>query len=181
MTDNPFDDSAAPIGDPVTIIAGSYRNWRKALDYDASLFRVIYSLRLAGAVIKKITGSAQSDGTWSFAIVSLTSADWATGDYSYDYIVQRISDNEEFILSSGRVKVTLAAADRRAHAEIMLAKIESILENRADNDVDSYSISGRSISKMPIAELRKWREYYLSEIAEISPGPKRNKVKVMFK
>jgi hypothetical protein len=180
MTSNPFDAAASPIGNPVTIIAGSYINWRKSFDYDSALFVVYCSFRMTGEPLHKITGVYQSGGYWSFAIPSVTSANWTVGQYAIDYSVKRISDSEEAIVESGQIEITLPASDRRIHAQIMLAKIESILENRADNDVDSYSISGRSISKMPITELRKWREYYKSEIAENSTGRKTNKVKVMF-
>jgi len=37
------------------------------------------------------------------------------------------------------------------------------LSGRADADVSSYSINGRSISKLSIAELIEWRDYYKSE------------------
>jgi hypothetical protein len=46
----------------------------------------------------------------------------------------------------------------------MLAKIESILEGRADKDVSSYSINGRSITKMSIDELLKFRAIYRAEV-----------------
>lgn len=55
-------------------------------------------------------------------------------------------------------------ADPRTHAEIMLDKIESLLEGRADKDVSSYSIQGRSISKMSISDLLQWRDYYRKEV-----------------
>lgn len=179
MTSNPFDTLTAPLGNPVTIIAGSYTAWRKSFDYDSTLFQVFCSLRLGGQLVSKLQATKQTNGDWAFAIPSATSTGWTVGQYSFDYSAKRISDSEEMIVESGRVEITLPASDRRTHAQIMLGKIESILENRADNDVDSYSISGRSISKMPVGELRKWREYYKSEIAETTVR-KTNKVKVIF-
>ena len=63
------------------------------------------------------------------------------------------------------VKPNLSAAtsDPRTHAKIMLDKIESLLEGRADKDVSSYSIAGRSLNKMSISELLEWRNYYKAE------------------
>ena len=43
-------------------------------------------------------------------------------------------------------------------------KIESILEGRADSDVSSYSIQGRSLTKLGIEELMAWRDRYKSEL-----------------
>ena len=45
----------------------------------------------------------------------------------------------------------------------MLDKIESLLEGKADNDVASYSIQGRSLAKLSPQELIDWRSYYKAE------------------
>ena len=45
----------------------------------------------------------------------------------------------------------------------MVEKIESILEGRADNDVNSYSINGRSLTKIPVTELMQFRAHYRAE------------------
>ena len=49
----------------------------------------------------------------------------------------------------------------------MIGKIESILEGKADSDVASYSIQGRSLTKLAIDELLQWRDYYRREVNEI--------------
>ena len=45
----------------------------------------------------------------------------------------------------------------------MIDKIESLLEGKADKDVSSYSIAGRSLNKMSVQELLDWRTYYKAE------------------
>ena len=45
----------------------------------------------------------------------------------------------------------------------MVEKIESLLEGRADADVASYSIAGRSLTKLSIDELMTWRDRYKTE------------------
>ena len=50
-----------------------------------------------------------------------------------------------------------------SHASRMLAAIESVLEGKVTSDVASYSIAGRSITKIPIAELIELREKYRKE------------------
>ena len=181
MTSDPFDPTSAPIGDPVTIIKGNYLAWQKALDYSTALFEVSYLFRLGVAAPLTVVG-VQAFSYWTFNIPSAVSATWPEGAYTFDIVVKRRSDNETIVVASGATSVFAATSDRRTHAQVMLAKIESILENRADNDVASYTISGRSISKMTIEELRRWRDYYLSEVAANKPvgQAKTNKVKVRF-
>jgi hypothetical protein len=48
----------------------------------------------------------------------------------------------------------------------MLEKIQSLLEGRADNDVEEYSIGNRSLTKLSIQDLMKWRDYYRQEVAK---------------
>lgn len=179
---NFFDPTVAPIGDPVTIVKGRYIAWRKIVDADAALYsiRCIFQPRSGGAA-QTVTGS-QDGEYWTFALTGSVSNAWPEGDHDFDVVVVRLSDSEQAIIASGSCKVFASTADRRSHAEIMLVKIESILEGRAASDVESYSIGTRSISKMSIQELTRWRDYYRSEIGETGAGDgrKRNKVKVGF-
>ena len=46
----------------------------------------------------------------------------------------------------------------------MLDKIESMLNGKADSDVSSYSIAGRSLTKMTFAELQDARNFYKQEV-----------------
>jgi hypothetical protein len=69
----------------------------------------------------------------------------------------------------------------------MVDKIEALLSGRADKDVNSYSIQGRSISKMGISELLQWRDYYRKEVVKeqrdlaIAQGkPTKTTMKVRF-
>ena len=57
-------------------------------------------------------------------------------------------------------------ADPRIHAEKMLTKIESLLEGKADSDVSSYSIAGRSLTKLSFQELVDARDYYRREVVK---------------
>ncbi len=51
-----------------------------------------------------------------------------------------------------------------SHATIMVTRIEALLEGRALADVDSYEIAGRSMRKMAVPELLKWRNFYRAEV-----------------
>ncbi len=62
----------------------------------------------------------------------------------------------------------------------MLAKLESVLTNRADSDVESYTIGSRSITKIPLNELMTWRDHYRSEVAREDAGGRTPTLKVRF-
>ena len=69
----------------------------------------------------------------------------------------------------------------------MINKIESLLSGKADDDVASYSIAGRSLTKLSFTELTEARDYYRREVVEhtnkerIKRGKKGNEtIKVRF-
>ena len=57
-------------------------------------------------------------------------------------------------------------ADLRSHAKKVLDNIEAVLENRASIDQSSFSIAGRSLSRMSIDELLSFRDRYHAEYLE---------------
>jgi hypothetical protein len=59
---------------------------------------------------------------------------------------------------------TAAAGTQQTHNEKMLAAIQSVLEGRATADIESYQIAGRAVNKIPVAELVKWHNIYLSRV-----------------
>lgn len=130
-------------------------------------------------------GTSTDQRVWSFNLTGAATMSVAAGNYVADMICTRISDGENVTLMSNRVKVIVSNEDRRSHARIMVQKIESVLSGRAEDDVVQYSIRNRSITKMSVSELTKWRDYYLAE-ANAEPedgmvtGSKKNTVKVGF-
>ena len=95
------------------------------------------------------------DDYYKFTLDNSATGGYTTGDYFWVLKVTQSSDSEELILETGKITVKDnyfgSTGDTRSHAKIMLDKIESILEGRADADVSSYSIQGRSLSKIGIA------------------------------
>jgi hypothetical protein len=89
------------------------------------------------------------------------------GFYHYQLEALRTSDNNRIVLETGFftavVDLDTNNADPRTHAEIMLAKIKSLLEGKADADVSNYSVAGRSLTKLSFDELIKARDYYQEE------------------
>jgi len=52
---------------------------------------------------------------------------------------------------------------RREHVKKMLQAIENLLEGKITQDVQSYSIEGRSLTKLSTTELLAMRDYYRRE------------------
>jgi len=168
---NVFDSTNAPEGEPLEIVAGDFVQWKISdlvADYPTDDYTLIYTARISGKRDEfQITASSQSTHYLITAASSVTSA-YAPGVYAWQKEIVRNSDSARRILSRGQFKVIadldIPGTDLRSHAEIMVDKIESILSGKADSDVSSYSIAGRSLTKMSFTELLEARDYYRSEV-----------------
>lgn len=180
---NLFDTANAPEGEPDQIVIGDFVQWKKSqliTDYPSNLYTVRYIARISGGGDNEIliTGVGQT-GHYLFTVLKddtgqgngLTvtgSSDYTQGHYFYQLEVERNSDNERVVVDRGHFMVVpdldVNQADPRSHAEIMLGKIESLLSGKADNDVSSYSIAGRSLTKMTFEELVNARNFYKREV-----------------
>lgn len=192
MTIDPFALDKAPYGEPLSLTVGRSAQWRRAIDIDNSLYSLKYVLRLFDPTEDEIDYSIDmefvSDGIYGADVAAADISDWTASRYYWDLVVVRTSDSAEKIVDSGEIYVWDGDSDRRSHAEIMIGKIESILQNRADNDVETYTIKSRSITKMSAAELVKWRDYYIREMENrpMAEGifavnkPKKDTVRVRF-
>ncbi len=105
--------------------------------------------------------SGDHGGTLSFAAA-------AAGIYAYAIKATRIADDAVRTVASGSIRVLPdpSAQDVRSHAEKVLDAIEALIEGRATKDVTSYSIAGRSLTRMSPDELVKWRSHYRNEVAK---------------
>lgn len=192
---NAFDVDNAPESEPGELVVGDFWQWKRTDlgDYDNTLFTLSYVLRLgSGTVVRSETITAVASGDdYLVSVASSVSVLYVPGVYHYSIYLTRISDSNRLEIGRGTltIKSNLAVdeQDPRSHARIMLGKIESIIENRAESDVDNYAIAGRSITKMSIAELREWRNHYRSEVQAEDDEVRRrngkkpqNKLKVRF-
>lgn len=170
---NLFDSANALTAEPTEIYCGSLVQWKRAdlaQDYPPASYDLIYTARLTGGKAREInvTATTASDGSFLTTLSSATTANQISGDYFWQAEIKRKSDNARIVVATGQWKILpdlgQTGADPRTHAQIMLDKIQSLLEGRADKDVSSYSIQGRSISKMSISDLLQWRDYYRKEV-----------------
>jgi hypothetical protein len=171
---NLFDSANAPTGVPTDIVVGDFVQFKITQfseDYSNSAYTMRFVARIStgGATEVKVDATASGDD-YLFAVPSATSANYSVGTYHYQLEIERNSDNERIVVDRGEIDIVTDfdnQVDPRHHAEIMLGKIEGILEGKADSDVSSYSIAGRSLTKLSPDELVQWRDYYRREVSAI--------------
>lgn len=194
---NLFDQDNALPAEPTSVVTGTLVQWkRKDLSdiYAPASYDLVYNIRLkSGAgVDKTITATTASDGSFLATLTSVITNAMIAGDYVWQAFIDRKSDHAKVAVGTGEFQLLANldqnGADNRTHAQIMVQKIQSLLEGRADKDVSSYSIQGRSLAKMSITDLMMWRDYYRKEVAKekqdalIAAGkPSNATVKVRFR
>ena len=168
---NLLDTAQASETEPEEIIAGDrliFKRTDLGNDYANGSYVLKYSARLEGSGSTEIEITASASGTdYLVEVPSATTANYTAGTYLWQAYITRSSDSQRVTIDLGTWEVIAnrdaATTDPRSHPKIMLEKIESILENRAGADVSSYSINGRSITKIPIIELMQFRATYKAE------------------
>lgn len=154
--------------EPASILIGTFCAWTTTDTFDPADYSAKYVFSQDNWR-KEVIG-AYTDGLWTFTVDASISSDLEPGRCILDMIVTRLSDGETALVRTSTVRCFATAADRTSHAQVMVDKIEGLLSGRADNDVESYTIKSRSISKMSVRELTDWREYYLAELGR-EPDP----------
>ena len=170
---NLFDAANAPTTEPLEIVVGDFIQWKRTdlgADYPNDQYTATYVARITGGGASEITLTGTASGNdYLFTVDSATSADFVAGYYHWQLEIVRNSDSERLVLERGTfeaiVDLDVNNVDPRTHAEIMVDKIEAVLQNRADADVANYSIQGRSLVKLSIDDLLRWRDYYRTELA----------------
>jgi len=171
---NLFDAANAPEGEPTQIVVGDFIQWKKvniAEDYPTATHSAEYVARITGGGSNEIKLAAtETDGYYLFTVDSTTSADFAVGCYHWQLEITETASGNRIVVERGEFEaipdLDVNQSDPRTHADIMLAKIETILEGKADSDVGSYSIAGRSLTKMSFDELMVARDRYKREVLQ---------------
>ena len=169
---NLFDAANAPEGEPREVVVGDFIQWKRsdiAVDYPPAAHSAEYVARITGggATEIKLAGTEGAD-YYLFTVDSATSADFLPGKYHWQLEITQTSSGNRIVVDIGDFDaipdMDVNQADPRIHAEIMIDKIESILEGKADSDVSSYSIAGRSLNKLSFDELMTARDRYKGEL-----------------
>lgn len=171
---NLFDAANAPEGEPLEIVVGDFIQWKRSdlvQDYPLASYSAQYVARITGGGNTEVLISAtETDGTYLFTATSATTSAFEPGYYHWQLEVIQTSSSNRLVVDRGEftalADLDVNGADPRSHAQIMIDKIESILQGKADSDVGSYSIAGRSLTKMSFAELMTARDQYKAEFQQ---------------
>ena len=174
---NLFDAANAPEGEPTEIVVGDFIQWKRsdiADDYPTSSgFTAEYVARITGGgstEIKMPQAAGSTDDYYLFSVSSETSATFLPGLYHWQLEITQTSSGNRIVVDIGDFEaipdMDSNQADPRIHAEIMVDKIETILQGKADSDVASYSIAGRSLTKLSFQELLDARDHYRREVVQ---------------
>ncbi len=128
------------------------------------------ALHLRGPAAIDIAATAEGSAHRMTATAAETAA-WMPGRYWYQL---RATDagGETCLLEDGHLDILPdllsagAGFDGRSHAERVLDAIEAVIEGRATQDQQSYTINNRSLSRTPLADLLLLRERYRAQVVQ---------------
>lgn len=171
---NLFDASNAPEGEPTEVVVGDFIQWKRSdlvADYPTDEYTATYVARVTGGGSSEIQLEMTGHTTYYLATVdSETSADFEPGEYHWQLEIVQDSSGNRIVVDIGDFEaipdLDVNQADPRTHAQIALDKIENLIEGKADNDAQEYSIAGRQLKKYAFKELLDLREYYRREVAK---------------
>lgn len=174
---NLFDPAEAKEGEPIKVWPGDFIQWKRSdlvSDYPPSAYTAQYVARVTGRGASEIKLS-QSAGTtaayYLFTVDSNTSAEFDPGFYHWQLEITQTSTGNRVVVDYGEFEAMQDLdenkSDPRTHAQIMLTKIQSLLEGKADSDVSNYQINGRSLTKMSFNDLLAARDYYRKEVVKM--------------
>ena len=169
---NAFDAANATEGEPTQIVTGDFVQWKASGlvdDYPTDAYTSSFIARPTSGGSNEISVTATGQTThYLYTISSTDSASFAKGEYSWQLKITRNSDSSQVVVNQGNLEVlaniSTSTSDTRSHSEIMVSKIESLLSGKADSDVSSYSIAGRSLTKLSFQELQDARTFYRGEV-----------------
>jgi len=153
--------------EPEKLTAGVTWKWKKTIsDYPASEWALTYYLRKDGATATSFSAAADGD-SYLVTVAAATTAAYASG--IYDFIGWVIKGTEKFEIFNSMIEVlpnptNSSAYDPRSHARRVTELSEAAMEGRVPNGMESYSIGGRSINKIPLSQLRELWEKYKQDV-----------------
>lgn len=151
--------------EPIQFTAGDTVRWCKFLeDYLAGDGWVVtYALR--GASVIDLTAAASGDDHL-ITITAAESAEFAAGNYWWQSYATKAGERFQVDTGNLTIKENLAAAttfDGRSHVKKVLDALEATIAGKASRDQLSYSIAGRSLSRMSAEDVITWRDKYRAE------------------
>jgi hypothetical protein len=171
--------SAIPTKEPEAITAGDTVKWNISLpDYPASdSWQLSYYLRVPNKPPISLTSEITASGdVFAVVVPAATSEVWAPGSYKWAAFVTKGGERYQVGTGVMLIKPNLATTtpiDDRSHVQKVYEALCAVIENRATADDQSYTIGGRSLTRMNIDELERWKTTYGNRLArERGKAPK---------
>jgi hypothetical protein len=158
---------------PSTLTAGDLWAWTESqTDYPAPTWEL--SFHFSGP--KSFSAVGVASGTdHAFSVAATATKDQPHG--TYEWIARAVNGTTSTTLARGRITVepnfANLAADNRTHNRKVYEALKAVIENRATTDQLSYSVAGRSISRMSWDELLAAHDRYRLAVAKemgLHPG-----------
>ena len=168
-----------PETEPLDFYSGETVKWKRTdlSDYPAPTWALYYVLQKTGT---RITFNSSQDGSSANHLISLTpstTAGYTVGNYHW--VVEARDSSDVYVVDEGYLEIKTDYAeqssgyDDRSVSKKMVDAYESLFSNQITNSTLeqlSYSIAGRSISKMSASEIReeyyRWKRLYQQEVDE---------------
>lgn len=117
-------------------------------------------LWLAGADTMDPVAGVADGAAFDFTIAATATDELIPGNYAWHIIVEK--SGEKYVADHGTVEVLrniarATAGDMQSWEEKQLTIIDDVLNNRFTSDVQTYTIAGRAVTKIPISELLRIR------------------------
>lgn len=159
-----------PCFEPAVIVAGDNVQWTRVFDdYDPINYTLSYALMpISGPRIIITAGNYGDNKTFLVNVPGATTEAWVPSPVGEPYLWQAyITDgsSNRTTLYNGRMTIkpdftTAPVQDYRSTVAITLQNLYAVIQGKATADQMSYTIRGRSLSRMPPKELLEWLDFY---------------------
>jgi len=183
---NQFDRDNYPVQEPDRLVTGDRFAWQRpdlVTDYPLADYTMTYHFSQdsgGGGTHHFTLSSTEANDNYYFEKPSSETTSLVAGDWKWQLYAIRTSDSERVTLDYGITKFSLGELDTnndlRTHAKKVLDAIEAVIEGRATIDQSSFSLGGRSLSRLSVNELMTFRDRYHAEyLKEVKLARIRNK------
>jgi hypothetical protein len=167
---NLFDSANYPTAEPVDLVAGSLWAWTRpdiTLAYPTALYTLKYVIVQQSPPRTTINITALKTGAQHIVEVSAATTEHDVhhheGDYAWQAIIVRDSDDEELVVDSGIVTIT--CFDGVSHVYATLVAIQATIKGAASQDQLVREIGGRRLESRSYGELMQLEKEYLKRWA----------------
>jgi hypothetical protein len=150
---------------PVQLVAGDTFHWKDTPDSvaDVTAYTVVFRSVNDSDVSFTVTGSDQTT-YFLFELAGATTTALAGGDYTVTALVTYAAGRESFELASCFMADNPTANPTKGHVRKMVDFLKAHLEGRMPDGIESHTIGGVPINKIPIPEAEELLTKYETKL-----------------